>query len=138
MAWWVPQSLDNFFKAATFLAVTVPTATVIMYVDQLVMPRLLGVERRLDRVPSWNQAAFANWPGIVALLVGMLYGAYGSGIVPGQDSAPSGILGEGVVPFQAWVLGGVLYLALAALAARSAAPAKALGFPEGATTPAGD
>ena len=128
MAWWVPQSLDNFFKAATFLAVTVPTATVIMYVDQLLLPRLLGITRDLSRVPSWSQAAFANWPAIVALLAGMAYGAYGSGIIPGV-SAPTGVLGKGIVPVQAWVLGGVLYVALTALA-RAAGGESLLGFPQ--------
>lgn len=130
MAWWVPQSLTNFFRAVTFLAVTVPTATVIMYTDQLVLPRLLRITRRLDRVPSWNQAAFANWPGIVALVVGILFGAYGSGIMPGQSGSPKS--GWGIVPLEAWVLGGALYLAIAALVARHSRREQILGFPEGA------
>ena len=68
MAWWVPQSLDHFFRIATWLAVSVPTATVIMYADQLVLPKLLKIDRRMDTVPAWNQVARGNWPGIAALL----------------------------------------------------------------------
>ena len=128
MAWWVPQSLDNFFRAVTFLAVTVPTATVIMYTDQLLLPRLLGVERRLDRVPSWNQAALANWPAIVSLLVAMGFGSYGSGILPGQSGSP--LQGWGVVPLEAWLIGAVLYTTLAAIAAKTSDVSRVLGFPE--------
>jgi len=127
MAWWVPQSLNNFFRAVTFLAVTVPTATVIMYTDQLLLPRLLGIARRLDRVPSWNQAALANWPAIAALIVAIAFGSYGSGILPGQAGAP--LNGWGIVPLEAWLIGGVLYAVLAALVARSRARDRILGFP---------
>ncbi len=128
MAWWVPQSLTNFFRAVTFLAVAVPSATVIMYTDQLVLPRLLGIVRRLDRVPSWNQAAVANWPGIAALVAAILFGSYGSGIMPGQDGSPKS--GWGIVPLEAWALGGVLYVVLAFLVARSEARERILGFPD--------
>jgi purine-cytosine permease-like protein len=132
MAWWVPQSLTNFFRAVTFLAVTVPSATVIMYTDQLVLPRLLGIVRRLDRVPSWSQAAFANWPAIIALVTAILFGSYGSGIMPGQDGAPKS--GWGIVPLEAWALGGALYVVLAFLVARSDARERILGFPHAPET----
>ncbi len=128
MAWWVPQSLNNFFRAVTFLAVTVPTATVIMYTDQLLLPRLLGINRRLDRVPSWNQAALANWPGIFALVVSAAFGSYGSGILPGQAGSP--LIGWGIVPLEAWLMAAVLYIGLAAVLARSPARERLLGFPE--------
>ncbi|HET6869751.1 MAG TPA: cytosine permease [Solirubrobacteraceae bacterium] len=131
MAWWVPQSLDNFFRAVTFLAVTVPTATVIMYTDQLLLPRLLGIRRHLDRVPSWNQAALANWPGIIALVVAIAFGSYGSGILPGQSGSP--LSGWGIVPVEAWALGGFLYTLLAAVVARSASRERLLGFPREAS-----
>lgn len=128
MAWWVPQSLTNFFRAVTFLAVAVPSATVIMYTDQLVFPRLLGIVRRLDRVPSWNQAAFANWPAIVSLVTAILFGSYGSGIMPGQDGSPK--TGWGIVPLEAWALGGVLYVVLTFLLARGPNREQILGFPQ--------
>jgi len=127
MAWWVPQSLTNFFRAVTFLAVAVPSATVIMYTDQLVFPRLLGIVRRLDRVPSWSQAAVANWPAIISLVAAILFGSYGSGIMPGQDGVPK--TNWGIVPLEAWALGGVLYIVLAFLVRRSDARDRILGFP---------
>ena len=128
MAWWVPQSLDNFFRAVTFLAVAVPSATVIMYTDQLLLPRLSGIRRDLSRVPSWNQAAVANWPAIIALVAAVLFGSYGSGILPGQAGSP--LNGWGVVPLEAWVLGGVLYAVLAVGLARVATDhRRLLGFP---------
>lgn len=130
MAWWVPQSLDNFFRAVTFLAVTVPTATVIMYTDQLLLPRLLGVRRQLDRVPSWNQAALANWPAIVSLIAAMAFGSYGSGILPGQSGSP--LSGWGIVPLEAWLMAAALYTAIAVVVVRSPAREHLLGFPRGA------
>lgn len=135
MAWWIPQdAAGNFFRAATFLAVTVPTATVLMYTDQLVLPKLLGINRDLSHVPAWDQAAFANWPAIVALIVGIAYGSYGSGILPGQDGSPLSSFGIiGVPPVEAWVIAAVLYVALTAVFARGAARERMLGFPKGAS-----
>lgn len=131
MAWWIPQdAAGNFFRAATFLAVTVPTATVLMYTDQLLLPRLLGVNRDLSQVPSWDQAAFANWPAIAALVVGIAYGSYGSGILPGQDGSPLAGFGIiGVPPVEAWVIAAVVYVGLTAVFARGAARERILGFP---------
>ncbi len=128
MAWWVPQSLSNFFRITALLAVTVPTSTVIMYTDQLLLPRLLGIRRTLDRVPAWNEAARANWPALVSLVVAILFGSYVNGIFPGQDGSPLGGWGIGTV--EAWVLGAALYIALAALATRSSARERILGFPQ--------
>lgn len=128
-AWWVPQNSTNFFRAVTFLAVTVPTATVIMYVDQLVVPRLFHIERALDRVPSWNQAAFINWPGVVALLAGVGFGAYGSGILPGQAGSP--LPGWGIVPVEGWIVAALVYLVLVAVVARMPSRERMLGFPAG-------
>lgn len=127
MAWWVPQNSSNFFRAATWLAVSVPTATVIMYTDQLVLPHL-GINRKMDTVPAWNQVAFANWPGIIALLSGTYFGAWASGILPWQAGSP--YPGWGVVPFEAWLLAGVLYLILSAIVAKMPSATRILGFPE--------
>ena len=128
MAWWVPQSLNNFFRATTFLAVTVPTSTVIMYTDQLVLPKVLGIQRNLDRVPSWHQAAPINWPAVTSLLVAIAFGAYGSGILPGQSGTP--LPGWGVVPVEGWILAAVLYIALSAIAVRLPNRDRILGFPD--------
>jgi purine-cytosine permease-like protein len=132
MAWWVPQSLSNFYRITALLAVTVPGATVIMYTDQLLLPRVLGIHRVLDRVPAWREVATGNWPGITALLAMIAFGSYANGILPGQDGNPLG--GWGIPTIEAWALGGFLYLALAALVARSSARERILGFP-GAATP---
>jgi hypothetical protein len=128
MAWWVPQSLSNFFRITALLAVTVPTSTVIMYTDQLLLPRLLGIRRTLDRVPAWNEAARANWPALISLVAAILFGSYVNGIFPGQDGSPLGGWGIGTV--EAWVLGAVLYIVLAALAKRSPVSQRILGFPQ--------
>ncbi len=128
MAWWVPQNTTNFFRVTTWLAVTVPTATIIMYVDQLLLPRLLkGYRRSIEVVPSWEQTAKGNWPGIVALLVGVVFGAYGSGVFPGQDGSP--LNGWGIVPVEAWILSACLYMALVSYTWKRPNGKQMLGFP---------
>ena len=54
----------------------------------------------------------------------LLFGAWGQQLFPGQTSAPS----LGLVPVEAWALAGVLYLALAAVAARTPGVKTLLGF----------
>ena len=134
MAWWVPQSLDNFFRITALLAVTVPSATVIMYTDQLFLPRLLGVRRALDRVPAWSETGAANVPAIIALLAAILFGSYGNGIIPGQGGTP--LPGWGIPTLEAWILGGALYVALVAIAKRLPACERILGFPRFAVSAA--
>lgn len=127
-AWWVPQNSSNFFRAATFLAVTVPTTTVIMYIDQLLLPKLLGINRALDRVPSWNQAASINWPGVISLVVAIGFGAYGSGILPGQSGSP--LSGWGIVPVEGWIIAALLYIVLSWVFMRLGDTERLLGFPK--------
>ncbi|HEX8135296.1 MAG TPA: hypothetical protein VF880_17930, partial [Actinomycetes bacterium] len=63
--------------------------------------------------------------GVVgSALVALLFGAWGQQLFPGQTSAPS----LGLVPVEAWILAGVLYLILAALVARTADAEALLGF----------
>src|SRR5207248_4756823 len=47
--------LNGWFKVSSFLAVTVPSATVIMAVDHFVLPRLFRISRPLDHVPRWEE-----------------------------------------------------------------------------------
>src|SRR5918912_1960824 len=58
--------LNGWFKVATFLAITVPCATVIMVVDHFLLPRIFGISRPLTRVPSWAEAGRINVPAFVA------------------------------------------------------------------------
>lgn len=95
-----------------------------MCVDRFVLPRLTGVVRALEPMPTWRAAALANWPALLAVLVGVGFGAWWLGLVPGQDEAPS----WGLVPVEAWLLAGLVYAGLAAVAARSPAGAWMLGL----------
>lgn len=134
MAWWVPQNTSNFFRVTTWLAVSIPTATVIMYTDQFLLPRLFkGYRRPMEKVPSWEQTAKGNWPGIAALLVGTLFGAYGSGVFPGQDGYP--LNGWGIVPVEAWILAAVLYTVMVGLTWKLPNAKQILGFPKTALEP---
>jgi purine-cytosine permease-like protein len=125
--WWFVRSPNvelNFFKVAGWSAIALPCTTVVMCVDRFLLPRLLAVERPVEPIPEWRDAGAGNWPAIVAVLAALLFGAWGQRLFPGQTSAPS----LGPVPVEAWVLAGVLYLALAALAARTASAKALLGF----------
>jgi purine-cytosine permease-like protein len=125
--WWFvrdPNVELNFFKVAGWSAIALPCTTVVMCVDRFLLPRLLAVDRPVEPIPEWRDAGAANWPAIVAVLVALLFGAWGQQLFPGQTSAPP----LGLVPVQAWVLAGVLYLALAAVVARTAGARALLGF----------
>ncbi len=122
--WWFPHIENGFFKVAGWSAIALPCATVVMCVDQFLVPRALGLNRSVERIPEWRAAGLGNWPAIVAVVVSLLFGAWGLMLFPGQTSAPS----LGLVPVEAWLLAGVVYLALAALAARAPNAKALLGF----------
>jgi hypothetical protein len=124
VTWWFVHVENGFFKVAGYSAIALPCATVVMCVDQFVLPRLLGVRRPVEPIPKWRSTAFGNWPAIVAVLVAVLFGAWGQVLLPGQTSAPN----LGIVPVEAWIMAGVLYLALAALVARARSAQTILGF----------
>jgi purine-cytosine permease-like protein len=122
--WWFPHVENGFFKVAGWSAIALPSTTVVMCVDQFVLPRALRLTRPVDAIPSWRQAGVANWPGIVAVLVAVLFGAWGLQLFPGQTSAPS----LGLVPVEAWLIAGIVYLGLAAVVARMPGAPTVLGF----------
>lgn len=121
--WWFPHLENGFFSIAGWTSIAVPSVTVVMCVDRFVLPRLSPVERPAE-VPSWRAAGLANWPAIVAVVVAVLFGAWGLGLLPGQGSTPS----LGLVPVEAWVIAGLVYLGLATLAARTSGARSLLGF----------
>jgi purine-cytosine permease-like protein len=124
VTWWFPHIENGFFKVAGWTAIALPSATVVMCVDQFLLPRWFGLDRRVARIHEWRAAATGNWPGIVAVLLAVLFGAWGLGLFPGQTSAPS----LGLVPVEAWLLAAALYLLLVAVV-RPMPNAKALlGF----------
>jgi hypothetical protein len=124
VTWWFPHIENGFFKVAGWTAIALPSATVVMCVDQFLLPRWFGLDRSVARIPEWRAAATGNWPGIVAVLLAVLFGAWGLALFPGQTTTPS----LGLVPVEAWLLAAALYLLLVA-AVRSMPNAKALlGF----------
>jgi purine-cytosine permease-like protein len=122
-AWWFPHLENGFFSIAGWTSIALPSATVVMCVDRFVLPRISGVTRP-EAVPRWGAAGLANWPAIVAVLVAVVFGAWGLGLLPGQGDPPS----LGLVPVEAWVIAGVVYLGLGALVARTGAARTLLGF----------
>jgi purine-cytosine permease-like protein len=124
VTWWFPHIENGFFKVAGWTAIALPSATVVMCVDQFLLPRWFGLHRGVEPIPEWRAAATGNWPGIVAVLLAVLFGAWGLALFPGQTTTPS----LGLVPVEAWLLAAALYLLLVA-AVRPMPNAKALlGF----------
>jgi purine-cytosine permease-like protein len=118
----------GFEKVAAFLAISVPCATVIMCVDHFLLPRLYGISRPLSKVPSWQQTGFVNWPAVVALAITVAFGAYATGIMPGEN--PNRYWGPATLI--SWVMSGLLYVAFVGIL-RAAVPRvhslkTALGF----------
>ncbi len=122
--------LNGWFKVASFLAVSVPCATVIMCVDHFLLPRVFRISRPLTQVPTWEQTGLINWPATLALLGAVFFGVTGTASWPHgwlEATAPNS---WGPVPLEAWLLAGALYVGLVAVA-RAVAPVRsALGFPK--------
>jgi purine-cytosine permease-like protein len=120
-------SLQQTFNIVTGIgAVTVPVASTIMAMDVFIVPRLFGLRRPLHRVASWSELAVANWPAIVALLIGTGVGAYTGGLIPGTPGFQKDYIGFPAL--QAWVAGAAVYLLLVALVARSPRAKELLGY----------
>jgi purine-cytosine permease-like protein len=119
---------NGFLKVAAFLAISVPCATVIMCVDHFLLPKLFGISRPLMKVPSWRESGTGNWPAIVALAISVAFGAYATGIMPGENANRY----WGPATLIAWTMAGALYIVFVAIV-RSALPRAmalktALGF----------
>jgi purine-cytosine permease-like protein len=122
--WQFAKLETGFFTVAGWSSLALPSATTVMVVDQFVLPRLLPLRRAVEPIPSWREAATGNWPGIIAVVTAVLFGAWGLVLFPGQDSAPN----LGLVAPEAWIMAGLLYLGLAAVAARMPGTTTILGF----------
>jgi purine-cytosine permease-like protein len=120
--------LNGWFKVASFLAVTVPSATVIMAVDHFVLPRLFKISRPLDHVPRWEEAGFMNVPAVAALLGAVFFGVTGTASWPHgwlESTAPNS---WGPVPLETWLIAGAAYVVLVALVRSMANAKQLLGF----------
>ena len=122
----LPNLTQTFTIVTGIGAVTVPVASTIMAMDVFILPRFFGLKRPLHRVASWSELALANWPGIVALVLGTGVGAYTAGLIPGTSGFGATYIGFPAL--QAWVTGAVAYLIIVALVARSPRAKELLGY----------
>jgi len=100
-----------FFIVAGIGASTVPTATTLMVVDVLLLPKLFGVTRGLTSVLTWRDLESTNWLGIISLLFGVVVSVVLS--IPG-NVIPNFGLSIGLAPFEGWIAAVILYLGLIA------------------------
>ncbi len=101
-----------FFIVAGIGASTVPTATTLMVVDVLLLPKLFGVKRGLTSVLNWRDLESTNWLGIAALLFGVVVSVVLS--IPG-NVIPNFGLSFGLAPFEGWMAAVILYLGMIVL-----------------------
>ena len=101
-----------FFIVAGIGASTVPTATTLMVVDVLLLPKLFGINRDLSVVLNWRDLHSTNWLGIVALLFGVLVSIVLS--IPG-NVIPNVGLSIGIAPIEGWLAAVILYLVMIAV-----------------------
>jgi len=123
MTFILPNLQQTFTIVTGIGATTVPVASTIMAVDLFLVPRLFGLHRPMNRIPSWQELAVANWPAVVALVVGSFVGLYTAGLIP--------FLGSEVIgfpPVQAWLTGAIVYLVEVAAVARSPRVRSILGY----------
>ena len=128
--WRFPDVSTGFYLVASWSAIALPCVTVVMCVDRFILPRLISARRPMNAIPSWRDAGLANWPGIVAVLAAVAFGAWGLGLFPGQANPPS----AGLPAVEAWVAAAVVYAALAVIAGRGTRSAALLGFPSAPST----
>jgi purine-cytosine permease-like protein len=120
--------INGWFKVATFLAITVPCATVIMAADHFLLPRLFRISRPLTHVPSWEETGLINVPAVVALLVAVFFGVTGTANWPHGWIYSTPQNGWGPVPVESWLIAGVLYVGLVAVVQSAGRVRDWLGF----------
>lgn len=118
-----------FFIVAGIGASTVPTATTLMVVDVLLLPRIFGVRRSFTSVVNWRDLESTNWLGISSLLFGVVVSVVLS--IPG-NVIPNFGLSFGLAPFEGWIAAVVLYLGMIAVARTQPNFRWAIGLPDSA------
>ena len=118
-----------FFIVAGIGASTVPTATTLMVVDVLLLPRIFGVRRGLTSVLNWRDLEATNWLGIASLLFGVAVSVVLS--IPG-NVIPNFGLGFGLAPVEGWIAAVVLYIGMIAVVGKQPSFRWTIGLPESA------
>jgi purine-cytosine permease-like protein len=110
---WMATAVSQkvFFIVAGIGAATVPTATTLMAVDVLLLPKLFGTRRDVSNVLNWRDLESTNWLGIIALLFGVVVSIVLS--IPG-NVIPNFGLSIGLAPFEGWLAAVILYLGMIA------------------------
>lgn len=99
------QVIQYYQTIANLTGILVPSITVVMIMDAFLLPRWLGLRRRMDRVTEWRETALLNWPGAIAVAAAVVVGGFTAGIFKSSFS-------WGIGPLNAWVVASVVYLAL--------------------------
>lgn len=107
--WAIQGSVTGFARVAAWSAVVLPSVTVVMCIELLVLRRSAADRsgRRL-KIPPWGRGGRKqNWVAIAAVLAAAVYGGWGMALFPGQQATHA----VGPVPAESWLLAGGIYFA---------------------------
>jgi purine-cytosine permease-like protein len=109
--WAIQGSVTGFARVAAWSAVVLPSVTVVMCVELLVLRRSEADRSgRRVKIPPWGGWRRANWGAIAAVLVASGYGGWAMALLPGQHAAHP----PWSVPVESWLLAGGIYAAVGA------------------------
>lgn len=124
---WMATSVTQnvFFLVAGIGASTVPTATTIMAVDVLFVPKLFGIRRDFSHVIKWNEVHHNNWIAVFAMITGVVVSIILS--IPGNVISDFG-LSIGIAPFEGWLAASISYVAVICMFRKTTFIRAALGL----------
>lgn len=98
------KSLESL---ASLNCVVLPTVSVVMIAEFFIIRKIVSLKTDFDVVPPLASLPAVRWPGLVALVSGLVVGITTSGLIPGLES-----LHVGLCSVQAWLTALVVYIPL--------------------------
>lgn len=95
---------NNFEDVASVSCIFLPSATIIILAEQLLISKLHLKAGELSRVPSFDELPACRWTAVIALILGCSAGVITSGMLPGTQA-----LHFGVPALHAWLTSFISY-----------------------------
>lgn len=112
----------NFEEVASLSCIFLPSATVIILAEHFIQTCIYKRAQELTHVPAFEELPIVRWNAVIAMTLGCIVGVCTAGIIPGLEAA-----NVGVPALQAWIVCGLSYFALEAVAVFRRVKAASLG-----------